>query len=322
MSEPRVTVIVPNWNGKDLIGDTLKSLKRQSLKDFATLVVDNGSTDGSADYLEQHYPDVTTIRLSRNLGFAGGVNEGILQAKTPYIALLNNDAIADQDWLKNLVAALDNHPRVAIAASMMLQKSHPDRIDSAGEEYSKWGLPFPAGRGEITKTYHPKKSICAASGGASIYRSEVLEQIGLFDESFFAYYEDVDISLRARMAGYDISLVPEAIVYHAISATTKELGHFGRYQVIKNSNLLFYKNLPAPLLFRLLPGFILVQLVLLLGAIRHGAALEAARAYVMVALNIPSLCRKRRKIQTQRKITINQLSVCMTTKWPLARGGI
>jgi GT2 family glycosyltransferase len=213
----RVAVIILNWNGiKDTIS-CLDSLIVQTYSDYNIVVIDNGSVDNSVSvlkkYIDDHADDaIELICNPKNLGFAGGVNTGIrwaLDKKFDAVALFNNDATADKDWLSHLVKGLDNK-EIGISTGLLLHENGKT-IDSTGDWYSKWGLPFPRSRGENTVFAHNDGLVFGASGGATLYRSEMLRDIGLFDEDFFAYYEDADISFRAQLAGWKVNYTSEAI---------------------------------------------------------------------------------------------------------------
>ena len=209
----KVSVVVPNWNGMDSLPACLDSLLAQT-QPCRIIVVENGSKDGSLEFLQTHYPQAELIIHKKNKGFAGGVNGGIqksIEDGDDYVALFNNDAVADEDWLKNLVNDLKVNTDTGIATCkfMSMDKKH---LDSTGDLYTRWGLPYPRGRGEpVSDVYDDFVQVFAASGGASLYRVSMLEKIGLFDEDFFAYYEDVDLSFRAQLAGWKVRYVPEAL---------------------------------------------------------------------------------------------------------------
>ena len=249
---PKVAVVVPNRNGKDFIRDCLKSLTKQTIA-CQIIVVDNGSTDGSLGIIKKSYPEIELIELPENRGFAGGVNIGIKKALDNdfgFVALLNNDAAVESNWLEQLVSDAAEHPQIGIVTSkfMRADKKH---LDSTGDFYSIWGLPFPRGRNEVDGgQYDDKKEIFGGSGGASLYSSEMLKQIGLFDEDFFAYFEDVDISFRAQLAGWRVIYQPKAIAYHYIGGTSSRLGNFARYHSVKNFMLVYAKNMPSKLYFK------------------------------------------------------------------------
>ncbi len=308
----KVAVVIPNWNGADFIADCLRSLEKQSLKPDI-FVVDNGSVDNSVKIIKD-FPKVKLLEFPDNAGFAGGVNRGlnrvIENTEYEYVALLNNDAVAEKDWLSNLVSAADKKQDVGIVTGklMRMDKMH---IDSTGEMYSRWAIPSPRGRNQIDKGQYDKgEYIFAASGGASLYRIETLQQIGLFDEDYFAYYEDVDISFRAQLAGWKVWYQPTSVAYHLVGATSSKHGHFARYHSIKNTILLYNKNMPGKLFWKYKILFFVRLAQMAAGALRDGIPHVYLKALFQGIFLIPSTLRKRRKIQSTRKVTpeyINQM---------------
>ena len=314
----RVIIVVPNWNGNYFLDHCLSSLSRQTFS-HAEIVVDNGSTDGSYETIETKFPDINLIKLDRNYGFAGGVNCGIQKAildGNEYVALFNNDAVAETDWLEKLVARMDANPKAAIVTSKILHLDD-DKLDSTGDFYSVYGFSFPRGRDELdTGQYDDDTNIFAASGGASLYRVAALKEIGLFDESFFAYYEDVDISFRAQLAGWEVLYEPSARVRHAIGGTSSKHGNFSRYHTIKNFFYLYYKNMPTKLYWKYLPKFLFAY-ILLLGKdilkLRLGTHL---RAVGTALIHFPEMKHKRFKIQRSRKISADQVDALLYKEMP------
>jgi GT2 family glycosyltransferase len=301
---PNVAVVVPNWNGADSLGACLDSLLQQSLP-ARVIVVDNGSVDGSLKLLEK-YTDIEVILHDENKGFAGGVNAGFrraLEDKLKYVATLNNDAVADKDWLKELVAVLDKNPKAGIVTSKILT-ADGKRIDSTGDYLTVWGLPYPRGRGEsdIDK-YDERTDVFGASGGASLYRTETLREVGLFDEDFFAYYEDVDLSFRAQLAGWKVSFEPLALAYHQIGATSGKIKGFTVYQTMKNQQLLLYKNLPKSLRGPIWRRFTLAHTLFLLRAISRGQVWPAIKGDLRGTWLIFRKHGERRRIQKSRKVS-------------------
>ncbi|TAK89108.1 glycosyltransferase family 2 protein [Patescibacteria group bacterium] len=311
----KASVVIPNWNGEEHLTECLNALKKQTFTDFETIVVDNGSTDGSVALIENKFPNVVLVRLPKNIGFAGGVNSGIKIARGEYISLLNNDAIAEPTWLEELIDAMKH---ADMAAAKILHYDDHTLVDSTGDFVSKWGLSYPRQRDQkddVEYTGYPE--IFAASGGANICKREVYDAIGLLDEDFFAYSEDVDFGFRARLAGFKIVLAPKARVYHHIGATSGKLGHFARRQSLKNTNYLYLKNMPSPLFWKLLPRFMFVQTLLFLAAIKAGAITVALSAYGECLLKLPKTLAKRRQIQSKRKLTSRQVEDLLTDHWPL-----
>jgi GT2 family glycosyltransferase len=300
-----VAVVVPNWNGAELLRPCLDSLRIQRGSSATVIVVDNGSTDGSAEIITAEYPEVVLLRQPTNLGFAGGVNVGIrhaLENGARYVALFNNDAVAEPPWLARLVEAADRHPEAGIVTGKLLS-GDGERIDSTGDFYSWWGYPFPRGRGEPNDgRYGEPEEIFGASGGATLYRAEMLRAIGLFDEEFFAYYEDVDISFRAQLAGWRVRYEPTAIALHHQGATSSRISGFHRFHSVKNFFFLYVKNMPQPLFARHLPRFLAGFAMLCAGTIRMGLPGALARALGRIVVSLPHLVQQRRRVQALRTV--------------------
>lgn len=301
----KVAVVVPNWNGATDLRACLDSVRKQALQTHI-IVVDNGSVDGSVSIIEREYPEVELIRHKINKGYAGGVNPGFRRAiemNLDYVAPFNNDAIADKDWLKYLVNYLDLHPEVGIAASKLLSIDGK-HLDSTGDQYTIWGLPFPRGRGETeVDKYDKDTDILGASGGSSLYRVSMLKEIGLLDEDFFAYYEDVDISLRAQLSGWKVAYVPESVVYHQISATSSKIKGFFTLQTVKNYPWLLIKNIPARLLWYILPRFLLAQILFIGRAFQRGQGWWVIKAMAICICLLPKKLIERQRIQSKRKVS-------------------
>ena len=314
----KVSVVVPNWNGIDSLAPCLDSLLGQS-KACRIIVVENGSKDGSLEFVQQKYPQIELIIHQNNKGFAGGVNAGIrksIAGGDEYVALFNNDAVADKDWLKNLVADLEINTDTGIVTCKLMD-SAKKHLDSTGEGYSTWGLPYPRGRGEpVSDHYDDQVQIFAASGGASMYRTSMLKQIGLFDEDFFAYYEDVDISFRAQLAGWKVRYVPEALAYHQIGATSSKIKGFTTYQTIKNLPWLLYKNAPLSVLVRILPKFLFAYFSFVVSAAWRGQSWPALRGYYKMLVLLPKKTLERWRTQHHSKVPASYIWVCMTPGLP------
>lgn len=314
----KVYVVIPNWNGAARIRACLDSLRAQT-SEHQAIVVDNGSQDKSVEIVEKEYTEVTLIKHARNLGFAGGVNAGInhaVEKKAKYIALLNNDAVADPGWLKSLMVFLDANPKAGIAVSKTCdaKKTH---LDSTGDIYTTWGLPYPRGRGEKDiEQYDADTWVFGASGGASLYRVKMLEQIGLFDEDFFAYYEDVDLSFRAQLAGWKVGYVPGAVAYHEIGATSGDIKGFTTYQTMKNLPMLMVKNVPGKLFWRIEPRFELAYWSFFFSAVGRGQGWPALKGYLMAVVLTPKKLFQRRRIQRNRKVSIGYISSILVHDLP------
>lgn len=298
-------VVIPNWNGLDGLKDCLDSLQAQTLKAHI-IMVDNGSVDDSVPYVEKHYPEVEIIQHTYNKGYAGGVNPGFKRAielGTKYVAPFNNDAVADKNYLKHLVAYLDSHPETGIAACKVLS-ADGKHIDSTGDQYTVWGLPYPRGRGETNiHKYDNDAEIFGASGAASLYRVAMLQEVGLLDEDFFAYYEDVDLSFRAQLAGWKVAFVPQSIVYHAISATANKIKGFHTYQTMKNQPVLLYKNVPRRYFWPVFWRFALAHTLFFLRAITRHQGWAALKGDWKGTVLLMRARTKRRLIQKSKKVS-------------------
>ena len=256
------SVVVVNLNRKDLLGRCLDSIWKQHFQDFEVVVVDNGSVDGSLDYLHSISRDrLHIVALPENLGFAGGVNAGIRVARGRYVATLNNDAEAESEWLGSLVECLENNPRVGMAASKILFAADHARIDKVGHLIYPDGLNHGRGSGEPDRgQFERNEEVLFPDGAAALYRTQMLDEIGLFDERFFAYGDDADLGLRGRLAGWTCIYVSKARVFHVHSATAGEFSELKAFLVERNRIWVALKLWPLPLLV-VSPAFTLVRFV-------------------------------------------------------------
>ena len=245
----KATIVIPNYNGKHFMEPCLESLKKQTLKDFKILVVDNCSTDGSLKYMQENHPDIELISLDKNYGFSYAVNVGIKRSYTPYVILLNNDTVVDEHYVEEMVKSIVHKKNIFSVSSKMIQMYHPELIDSAGDLYTLVGWGVCRGVGRSVRNYTKKDRIFSACAGAAIYCRAVFEEIGYFDETHFAYLEDIDIGYRAQIHGYENMYCPTALVYHVGSGTSgSKYNSFKVKLSSRNSVYLNYKNMPALLL--------------------------------------------------------------------------
>ena len=304
---PRVTVIIPNYNGKKYIDDCLRSLKKQTFWDFDVIVVDNGSTDGSMEFIRDKWcaenPNVGSIAgtagnsagsaadksvnggvgtnlshfkvelitLPENTGFANAVNVGIEATASEYVFLLNNDAFCDEAAIEKLVHVMDKKKKLFSAQAKMLQTKEPHNIDDCGDLYCALGWAFTSGKDADNRRFSRRESITSACAGAAIYRREYFDEVGLFDKEHFCYLEDVDLGYRARLKGYANVMEPTAIVYHAGSATSGSRYNAFKVELTAANNLfLIYKNMPGLQIFINLPLIIIGILVKHAFYTKHG----------------------------------------------------
>lgn len=308
MFEPNlVSVVIPNWNGKRFLAGCLDSLGRQSYKNVEVIIVDNGSKDGSVEFLESSYAHVRLLRYEQNTGFSVAVNWGIREAKGEFVALLNNDTIVDENWLSELVKAMREHPEIGSAGCKMLAYDDHKLLDGAGDGYRRGGLPGRIGHRErdIGRFDRPRY-ILGACGGAAIYRHQLFEEIGYLDEDYFAYLEDVDFGLRAQSAGYKCYYVPMAIVYHLGCGTTGS-GYSPLVVRLSSQNNLntIVKNIPTPLLIKFLPEIIYWQLYYLaVCTVRGGQVIPWFQGMIKAVRMLPKMLEKRRQNLSKRKVSL------------------
>ena len=245
---PRVSVIIPNWNGLALLRPCLDSLATQTYRDCEIVVVDNASADDSVAVLRRDYASVRVLEQRSNLGYAGGCNAGIRATASEIVVLLNNDTEAEPDWLANLVAALDRHPEAGSAASRIMLYDRRDTLHSAGDLVRVDGTADSRG---VWQPYGPpwdqEAWVFGGCGGAMAVRRQAIEEIGPFETRFFMYCEDVDLNWRAQRAGYRCIYAPDAVVYHHLSATGG--GVLASFYVGRNTLWAIARNYP-PDLFR------------------------------------------------------------------------
>jgi GT2 family glycosyltransferase len=322
-SAPLISVIIPNWNGKHFLIECLDSLKEQTFRDFETILVDNGSTDGSAEFAKDRYGEfIRIIRNKKNLGFTGGNNVGIEAARGEYIVLLNNDTWADPGWLEELAKATSSDRPIGMWASKVYSYYKRNQIEAVGELIYWDGLGRSKGQYELERgQYDEKEEIFFPPGCGGMYRKTVFEEIGVFDEDFFAYADDVEIGIRARLAGWKGLYVPRAVIYHKNSGTGGQYSPFKAFYVERNRFWITIKYFPLPLLL-LSPFFTIYRFIFqAYGALTHrGAAGQFTKNYSLWRLlwilmkaygsglhGLPNMWRKRRIAKALRKISYGEI---------------
>ncbi len=248
----KASIVIPNLNGKGWLADSIDSVFAQTEQDFELIVIDNGSTDESLAIAQSYasHSNYTLIENAENTGFSHAVNQGIAIAQGEYVVLFNNDAFAEPEWLAELIKTAEKNPKTFAVQSLMLRHFERDLADDAGDYVNLLAFACKEGDGRYATRYTKEKRIFSACGGASLYRKNILDEIGVFDETFFAYFEDVDLSWRANNAGYQCMLCPTAKCYHICGATTGAVPYnaFKSVQSGRNSILLPYKNQPLLML--------------------------------------------------------------------------
>ena len=241
-----ITIVIPNYNGMKYLQGCLDSLREQTEQDFETILVDNGSTDGSVDYVRTQYPEVKIRAYHKNTGFCRAVNTGIRLSKAPYVLLLNNDVICGKDMVRELLRAIRSGKNIFSCCAKLVRMDDPGKLDDAGDYYSALGWAFARGKGQPASLYEREEKIFACCGAAAIYSRSILNEIGLFDENHFAYLEDLDIGYRAQIRGYENRFIPSAVVRHAGSGTSGSRHNAFKVRLsARNSVWLARKNMPG-----------------------------------------------------------------------------
>ncbi len=322
MADPAVTAIVLNYNGRELLDVILPSLAAQTYPNLAVTVLDNGSSDGSPELVRERWPDVRVIALPHNVGVAAALNRGLETVQTELVALLNNDIELDPGWLEELVAHLETHPEAASASGKLLRFNSRDVIDAAGDGMRWSSAAFNRGSGEVDRgQFDRPEPVFSACAGAALYRRSAFDDVGLFDEDFFAYLEDVDWSLRAQLRGYASRYVPGAVAYHMRGATTS--GSLNRYRVMQRRNQIWLvvKNYPLGAMLRRAPGILLLNAGLALQDARQGGLGGTLRGWWAALRGLPTMLRKRRDVQRARRAGLAQLDEVVTPE-PWAKGSL
>jgi len=321
--QPLLSVVIPNWNGKHFLTECIDSLKEQTFRDFEIILVDNGSTDGSAEFAEKRYGDfIRIIRNDKNLGFTGGNNVGIQASKGEYIVLLNNDTWADPRWLEELAKATRFDLPIRMWGSKVCSYYQRDRIEGVGELIYWDGLCRARGQYEQDHgQYNAMEEILFPPGCGAMYRKSLLDEIGLFDEDFFTYADDSDVGIRARLAGWKCLYVPSAIVYHKNSGTAGQYSPLKAFYVERNRFWITIKYFPLSLLL-FTPFFTIWRFAFqAYGALSHrGAAGKFTqmhspwhligilfKAYGSGLRGLPKMWKKRRRLRRLRKVSFGEI---------------
>jgi len=317
---PEMTVIIVNWNGKHFLDDCLGALRRQTFRDFETIFVDNGSSDGSADYVRTQFPEVKLVALPENRGFTGGNIAGYEHASGNLIILLNNDTEAHPAWLEEVHKASLQFSHAGSFASKMMYFDSRERIENCGFALATTGMTVDLGRDEPDgPSWTISREVFGACGGAVAYRRSMLDDIGFLDPDFFMVYEDVDLSFRAQLRGYSCVYIPTAIVFHRYRAT---LGTRPARQVFysqRNIEFVYLKNMPLGLMLRSALQRLLYEIGAGFYFAKSGTGAAFIRGKLDVIRHFPTLWRKRREIQRAKTVgnqrMLTRMQPGLASKW-------
>lgn len=312
-SSAKVTVIIPNWNGLAWLPQCLEGLTSQVYKDFSVILVDNGSSDHSLEYVQKNHPQVSIISFDHNRGFSAAVNAGIQASSSEYIALLNTDAFPKSHWLFSLINAMDcADENIGALSSKMLDMSKPKIIENTGDILSWQGAAVKRGKGQPSSDFTQIEEIFSPCAGAVLYRKSFLEKAGGFDEQFFAYLEDVDLGLRGRLLGYRFLLIPTAEVLHRGHGSNIPRPQYVRLMT-RNRLLLFLKNIPAGLLLKNFFSILYGQFYFL---VMYRKPFQSFRGYLSFLALIPHMLKKRRSIKRLCRLSRKDINALLVKKMP------
>jgi GT2 family glycosyltransferase len=308
--QPWVRVVIVNYNAGPLLAATLEGLARQVDPDFEAVIVDNASSDGSADSCVLPDPRFRLLRAGSNLGFAAGSNLGGRGATTPWLAMLNPDAIPDENWLAALKQATLCYPGISMFGSTQLDAANPAILDGGGDNYSIFGLAWRGGYGGSVEAVKGDVRVFSPCAAAALYRRDVFEAAGGFAESFFCYMEDVDLGFRLNLSGHEAIQLADARVRHVGTASSVPGSRFSLYHGIRNSVFVVVRCVPSSLMLPMLAlmaasqvwiGFVAGNLRVRMEAVRDGLR------------RFPELLGERRQIQASRRISIWEF--CRLVVW-------
>jgi len=302
-----ISIIIVNWNGKDLIKDCLVSVSNQSYNDYEVIVVDNGSADGSVEFVKNNFPSAIVVPLSENKGFTGGNIEGFKQSRGDFIVLLNNDAILTERWLENMWMAINSDVTIGLCSSKIIIEG-TNKIDSAGDIFTYAFTGTKIGEYQDAELYSERKLVPGACAAAVMYRKSMLDEIGFLDEDFFLNHEDTDLNLRAWLSGWKCLFVPEAVVYHKVSASIGNLSDVAVYYFARNNEWVWIKNTPLLLLIKYLPQRVIYEM----SSFGYFCIVKRKwrpfiKGKIAALLKLPLMLRKRKEIQKLIKLSNQEI---------------
>ena len=311
--EPGVAVLIVNYNGGTLLSRSLEALSRQTVRDVRVIVVDNASSDGSADRIEGRYANVMLVRAGSNLGFAAGNNLALRHAGgAQWIALLNPDAFPEPDWLEKLVLAAFAWPAFSFFGSRMLLADAPQLLDGTGDVYHASGMAWRRDHGiPVDRSAAEAGEIFGPCAAAALYARTAIEEAAGFDERYFCYHEDVDLAFRLRLLGYRCRYVPDAVVRHVGSGIAGWRSEFATYHGQRNMVWTYVKDMPGALFWLFLPLHLLMNAVSVVVCASRGQLGVVLRAKRDALYELGAAIEQRRAIQAGRRASLRELLAVM-----------
>lgn len=312
----KVSIIIPHSYDRNILKRCLNSLLKSVLTEFELIIVDNNSQDESILEIIKVFPKSIIIPQKKNFGFSQAVNTGISKAKGEFILLLNDDTEIDKSSIKSLVELLEKKPEIVAVTGKIISMENNNIIESVGDNVNAALQPFPRGKGDPKDRWNTGELVTLITAGGSLYRRDIFKKVGLFDEAFFAYYEDVDWSLRAQLLGYKLWYEPKAIIYHKGKNTSNRKKNFLEYLLFRNWMLLIIKHLPLSLFFKR-QRYLIIPLVYfhtLFYFLKKNLLKETILANLWILIHLPRLFQSRAKTQQLRKIDLKIFEKLMIDK--------
>ncbi len=302
LQSPKISIVIVSYNHKDYLGPCLDSLLSQTYSNYEIIVVDNNSSDGSADYVQTTYPLIKVIKSKQNLGFAGGNNLGVQQASGEYLAFINPDTTVDPQWLEALLKPFKHMPQIGMTTAKILLMKYPSHINTCGNDVHYTGIGFLRGSNRPSSEFNSQEEVVAISGAAFLMPKLLYQAIEGFDENFApAYVEDTDLSWRVILMGRKCLFVPDAIVYHDYQPNFSANKYF---MIEKNRWQLLLKHYRLPTLLLLLPALLLAEIISWGFCFTSGRQYIVAklRSYYWIMSHFRTISQKRKKLQSTRKV--------------------
>jgi GT2 family glycosyltransferase len=312
---PDISIVIVSWNGRHHLEACLTAVAAQQEVSAETILVDNASRDDTAGFVRERFPWVRLVRLAENRGFAGGNNAGVREAAGRYVAFLNNDTVADPRWLRALRNGVDEAAGFALTTSRIVYMHDPGVIDSAGDGVLRWGGAFKRYHGAPASLAEHSGEVFGVCGAACLLPRSLFAELGGFDEDFFVSHEDVDLSYRARLLGYRCRYVADAVVRHHGSATMGKVSAFAVFHGQRNLEWMYFKNSPASVLARTLPGHAIYNAAAAVHFARHGLLGPFLRGKMAAVGGARHVLRKRRAIQRSRRVAAAAIWRCLERRW-------
>ena len=310
---PKVTIIVVNWNGEKFLKDCLGALSCQTYANYEIILVDNGSSDNSISFVRENFPKVKIVSLSENTGFTGGNAAGLEVAIGDFVSLVNNDARPEKTWLENLIQPMLRNHTIGICASQLIFENS-QTVNSAGDGLTTAGVGFNRGLGKDAAEFTMPELVFGACGAAVLYRRRMLDEIGFLDEDFFLYDEDTDLNFRAQLAGWKCIYVPTAIAYHVANATARRLSDLHVYYHTRNLEFVWVKNMPFGIMLRFAHHKVIQELgSFCYLCLRHNKWLPFFKAKRDALKMLPAMLQKRAKIQARKRVPNRYIRSVLTS---------